>query len=161
MHNTALIMSDSFQSSNSIHYRLKGHSHKVSGIDFSHDSQLLASCSWDKSIIIWGVQARQEFHRVDLSAWPLALAWAPSRLQLACATMDRKIIIYDVSQQFHPEFRQLSGAALAAVATLRAHDEGVWSLAWCKTLALSQNAPALHSFSCRSPDGKWLASGAP
>ncbi len=115
--------------SKSVH-RLKAHVHKVTSVDFSHDSQLLASSSWDKSIIVWGVHLRQQFARMNLTAWPTALAWAPARLLLACATVDRRIVVLSASLQFHPEFAQLSGAALALVAELRAHEEGVWSIAW-------------------------------
>ncbi len=109
---------------------LKAHMHKITSVDFSHDSQLLASCSWDKSIIVWGVHLRQNFAHIEMTAWPTALVWAPTRLLLACATVDRRVVVYFASLQFHPEFEQLSGAKLSHVADLRAHDEGVWSMAW-------------------------------
>lgn len=111
-------------------YRLKAHLHKITSVDFSHDSQLLASCSWDKSIIVWGVHLRQQFVRIEMTAWPTVLVWAPARLLLAHATVDRRVVVHLASLRFHPEFAQLSGAELAPVADLRAHEEGVWSLAW-------------------------------
>ena len=111
-------------------YRLKAHTHKITSIDFSHDSQLLASCSWDKSIIVWGVHVRQLFANIPLSAWPTALVWAPTRLLLACAMMDRRVLVYLASLHFHPEFLHLSGTTMTPVAELLAHNEGVWSLAW-------------------------------
>jgi WD40 repeat protein len=126
-------------------HRLKAHMHKITGIDFSHDSQLLASCSWDKSIIVWGVLVRQQFARVELSSWPTALIWAPARLLLACATMDRRIVIHLASHQIHPEFLQITGASLAFVAELRGHDEGVWSLAWLLSVGFFNFLPASPS----------------
>ena len=124
-------------------YRLKAHVHKITSVDFSHDSQLLASCSWDKSIIVWGVLVRQLFARVELSAWPTALVWAPTRLLLACATIDRRVVVHRASPHFHPEFLHLSGVELASMADLRGHEEGVWSLAWCSPCPSQYN---LHSF---------------
>ena len=118
-------------------YRLKAHVHKITSVDFSHDSHLLASCSWDKSILVWGVHVRQQFARIELTAWPTALVWAPSRLLLACATMDSRVVVHLASLHFHPEFLHLSGATLAPVADLRAHQEGVWSLAWFIPCSLS------------------------
>jgi WD40 repeat protein len=123
-------------------YLLKAHLHKITSVDFSHDSQLLASCSWDKSIVVWGVLLRQQFARIELSAWPTALVWAPARLILACATMDRRVVVHLASLHFHPEFLHVSGATLVPIADLRAHEEGVWSLTWCLPPAFSTNHSA-------------------
>jgi WD40 repeat protein len=134
-------------------YRLKAHVHKITSVDFSHDSHLLASCSWDKSIVIWGVHLRQQFARIELTAWPTALVWAPSRLLLACATMDSRVVVHLASLHFHLEFLQLSAAALAPVADLRAHQEGVWSLPWSYLICLDCSPGTRDSRSARSISG--------
>jgi WD40 repeat protein len=130
MSSESLHLGSSGEITGSTSYRLKAHTHKITSIDFSHDSQLLASCSWDKSIIVWGVHVRQLFANIPLSAWPTALVWAPTRLLLACAMMDRRVLVYLASLHFHPEFLHLSGTTMTPVAELLAHNEGVWSLAW-------------------------------
>ena len=102
---------------------------------------------------------RQQFARIELTAWPTALVWAPSRLLLACATVDSRVVVHLASLHFLLEFFQLSAAALAPVADLRAHQEGVWSLAWSYPSLVLHSPPRDSYLRRRSPDGKWLVSG--
>jgi WD40 repeat protein len=66
--------------------RLRGHEEPVYDVRFSPDGQIVATCSWDRTVRLWDVRAKRELHRLEGHTGPVyALAFAPDGKSLASA----------------------------------------------------------------------------
>ena len=113
---------------------LHGHSGWVSGVAFSPNAKILASCSDDMTIILWDVRTRKLIgpRLVGHSDEVLSVAFSPDGKTLASGSKDGTIILWDVEGH-----RQLGAPLISHAADVRG---SVLSVAF-------------------SPDGKLLASG--
>jgi WD40 repeat protein len=64
----------------------KAHDVPVQSLDFSPDSDHLASASWDKTVKVWEVHSGREERRISHSAFErFAVRFAPDGKTLACS----------------------------------------------------------------------------
>ena len=109
---------------------LFGHTHSVSSVDFSPDGKILASGSWDNTIILWSAETHQQIglpfkgHTDRVTS----IAFSPDGKILASGSWDNTIILWNV--ETHQEIGK----------PLKGHTDKVISIAF-------------------SPDGKYLVSG--
>lgn len=76
---------------------LTGHEGPVSTLAFSPTGNLLASGSWDKSVRVWNVFGRSRaVEPFQFGADVLAVTFRPDGKELAIATLDGQITLYDV-----------------------------------------------------------------
>jgi cytosolic iron-sulfur protein assembly protein CIAO1 len=83
---------------------LEGHDDKVWGLSWSHDGKLLASCSSDQTIRMWGKKATEDAFECKTvldgghSRTIRALTWkphtAPGQLALASAGFDAQACVW-------------------------------------------------------------------
>jgi predicted amidohydrolase len=109
---------------------LTGHTNSVRSVAFSPDSKILASGSWDKTLILWDVASRQPLGQplTGHTNTVRSVAFSPDGRTLASGSDDNTLILWDVAS------RQPLGQPLTG------HTKSVVSVAF-------------------SPDGKILASG--
>ncbi|MCP4344862.1 MAG: hypothetical protein GY795_04970 [Desulfobacterales bacterium] len=108
---------------------MHGHSFFVTSLSFSLDGKLLASASYDKSIILWDVEKRQTIGSlIGHNSSVKAVSFSPNGKLLASGGDDNRIILWDIKNK-QPIGKPLTG-----------HKSYVESLAF-------------------SPCGKFLASG--
>ena len=148
---------------------LLGHTDQVMSVAFSPDGKLLASGSWDSTIILWGVASGQKVHTLTGHNKVTSVAFSPDGKLLASGSWDSTIILWDVasgqevrtlenptgmanSVAFSPDGKLLASGLISGtvklwdvasgqeVRTLTGHNDFVTSVAF-------------------SPDGKLLASG--
>eukprot|EP00298_Acanthocystis_sp_HF-20_P014129 c20648_g1_i2.p1 GENE.c20648_g1_i2~~c20648_g1_i2.p1 ORF type:complete len:886 (+),score=337.67 c20648_g1_i2:1034-3691(+) len=76
---------------------LSGHTGPVSGLSFSSTNDLLASCSWDKTVRIWNLydNAKQNTEIWDHTSEVLCVRWSPNSKQVSSCTLDGQIWIWD------------------------------------------------------------------
>lgn len=76
---------------------LTGHEGPVSALAFSPTGNLLASGSWDKSVRVWNVFGRSRaVEPFQFGADVLAVTFRPDGKELAIATLDGQVTLYDV-----------------------------------------------------------------
>ncbi|MFX1546684.1 MAG: hypothetical protein ACFFCU_10830 [Promethearchaeota archaeon] len=149
---------------------LEGYSYDVSSLALSPDGSLLASGSWDSTIIIWNITSRQPIRTLnDHEAYIRSVVFLPNGEHLASGGSDSIVRIWDVT---NGNFTKLEGqgGAISSVAISPGGDlvaagniEGViqlWNLtngekSPIKTIYI----PAASVFSIDfSPDGNTLVS---
>lgn len=74
---------------------LRGHQSEVNIVIFSPDGRLIVSGGYDKRLIVWNTKTRKILHKISLSAWSLALAFAPDG-NLVAGFQDGSIKVIDV-----------------------------------------------------------------
>jgi WD40 repeat protein len=83
---------------------LRGHTDGVRSVAFSPDSRLLASGSWDNTVILWDVETRT-LRGHTAPVW--SVAFSPDGRLLASGSLDNTIKLWDV--ETGQEVRTLSG----------------------------------------------------
>jgi hypothetical protein len=97
---------------------LEGHNSYVSSVAFSHDSTLLASASWDKTVKIWDASSGACLQTLEGHSDAVrSVAFSHDSTRLASASGDKTVKIWDAS----------SGACLQ---TLEGHSSDVRSVAF-------------------------------
>jgi periodic tryptophan protein 2 len=77
--------------------QLSGHEGPVSSLAFSADGSTLVSGSWDNTIRLWNIFARQQTSEpLQLQANALAVAVRPDSKQLAVSTLDGQLTFWDI-----------------------------------------------------------------
>lgn len=84
---------------------LKGHINAIRSLAFSPDSQVLASGSNDKTIILWDVETWQPLSQPLLGHTDqvISLAFSPDSHLLASGSEDGQILLWDVSSLFEAD----------------------------------------------------------
>lgn len=78
---------------------LSGHSAPVSGLSFSPNGDRLASCSWDRSVRLWGVFGRsRESEPITVSGEATSIAYSPDGKELCVSTLDGQLSFIDVAE---------------------------------------------------------------
>ncbi|GMK57030.1 hypothetical protein CspeluHIS016_0308700 [Cutaneotrichosporon spelunceum] len=76
---------------------LSGHSAPVSGLSFSPAGDRVASCSWDRSVRLWGVYGRDRTSDpITVSSEATSLAYSPDGKELCVSTLDGQLCFVDV-----------------------------------------------------------------
>lgn len=77
--------------------RLVGHQGEVNGVEFSPDGESLASCSFDKSIMLWRIRGECPNYAMVTGhkSAVLEVHWLPSGDQLASCSADRTVRAWD------------------------------------------------------------------
>ncbi len=156
---------------------LEGHTETINGLDFSPDGEILASSSFDGSVILWKMASgklQQRLLSPSPSSYPRIVKFSPGGEWLAVGSSDKNIQLwsYDNLNQiaklerillnhvgsvntvaWSPDSRWLaSGSEDSTVVLWNTH---TWQLQ--KTLTGHSHHVNTLAF---SPDGQWLASGA-
>lgn len=75
---------------------LEGHTAPVSGLSFSPAGDRLASCSWDRTLRLWGVYGRdRSTEPITLSGEATDVAYSPDGKELVAATLDGHLAFVD------------------------------------------------------------------
>jgi WD40 repeat protein len=74
---------------------VRGHAAEVRAVSFSQDGEQLATCSDDKSVILWGVR-EGPIHTLKHTHFIVSLAFAPHGQFLASASHDRTVLIWEL-----------------------------------------------------------------
>jgi WD40 repeat protein len=76
---------------------LEGHSDSVISVNFSNDSKVLASGSWDNSIKLWDYKNGIELVTLNgHTSWVWSIAFSPDGKYLASGSYDKTIKLWDV-----------------------------------------------------------------
>ncbi|KAK9451542.1 WD40-repeat-containing domain protein [Limtongia smithiae] len=77
--------------------RLSGHEGPVSCLSFAEEGGILASASWDKTVRVWDIFARHvSVEPFEQQSDVLSIALRPDSKQVAVATLDGQISIWDI-----------------------------------------------------------------
>jgi WD40 repeat protein/predicted Ser/Thr protein kinase len=80
------------------HVTLRGHTDEVRSAAFSPDGKRLASASFDRTVRIWDVAARQELLILQgHSHWVRGVAFSPDGRQVASASRDQTVKVWDAT----------------------------------------------------------------
>ncbi|RLV91106.1 Periodic tryptophan protein 2 [Spathaspora sp. JA1] len=83
---------------------LSGHEGPISCLTFGRENSVLASASWDKTIRIWNIFARnQTVEPIEVTNDVISLTMRPDCKEIACSTLDGHITIFDIedAKQLH------------------------------------------------------------
>ncbi|KFY86462.1 hypothetical protein V500_07608 [Pseudogymnoascus sp. VKM F-4518 (FW-2643)] len=101
--------------------KLEGHSDGVRDVAFSHDGQLLASASYDKTVRIWNPATGAELQKLEShSGWVRAVAFSHNGQLLASASDDRTIRLWNPATG--AELQKLEGHSGEVTAVAFSHD---------------------------------------
>lgn len=79
--------------------QLSGHEGPVSSLAFSPNGDVLVSGSWDHTVQIWSVFARnQSSEPIQLQADVLCVAFRPDGLQIAVSTLDGQLTFWSIEE---------------------------------------------------------------
>ena len=146
---------------------LEGHTEEVASVAFSPDGTLLASGSWDDTVILWDVSTERQIATLP-STEPSLVAFSPDGKTLAVGTWYLMVELWDVATQeriatlgheavvsytvsFSPDGKTL------AVGTWNNTVE-LWDVATQERIATLGHEAVVNAVSF-SPDGTLLASG--
>eukprot|EP01083_Nonionella_stella_P129799 393859_1 len=77
---------------------LKGHSKRITGIDWCHQTHLIASCSNDNSILIWTHEQNewtcQSIVVSSVNGSPTCIQWSPNGSKLAVGISNQIVVCY-------------------------------------------------------------------
>eukprot|EP01132_Coremiostelium_polycephalum_P000598 gene598-744_t len=77
---------------------LRGHSADISEVAWSPDSKLIATCSFDKTIIIWDTVKFHQVHRLEgHTDFVKGISWDPLGRYLASQSEDKSLIVWRTS----------------------------------------------------------------
>ncbi|MBV7337273.1 WD40 repeat domain-containing protein [Chloroflexi bacterium TSY] len=80
-----------------LHMQLTGHTNIVTGLDFSRDGRLLASCAHDQTARIWSTEYNELMHTLEIQTGSqYAVAFSTDGRLLASGAGDATIYIWDV-----------------------------------------------------------------
>ncbi|EGW34541.1 uncharacterized protein SPAPADRAFT_134625 [Spathaspora passalidarum NRRL Y-27907] len=83
---------------------LSGHEGPISCLTFGRENSVLASASWDKTIRIWNIFARnQTVEPIEVTNDVISLTMRPDCKEIAVSTLDGHITIFDIedAKQLH------------------------------------------------------------
>lgn len=167
---------DGIVASRYLKMHLRGHTDIVRSIAFSPDGEILASSSYDGSIILWDYEAARPLSRLPEAHtdWVLSVAFSPAGQMMASSSQDGTIRLWDVSDPTAPQAigQPLQGHTEAVNivtfnpdATLLAagSDDStitLWDLGTGQPVdpPLTAHSEGVYGISF-SPDGRLLASG--
>merc|ERR1712002_992186 len=77
---------------------LSGHEGPVSSVSFSPSTSMLASASWDKTVILWDVfENKSAKETIHLPADVLNITFKPDGKELAVSCLNSQILFWDVN----------------------------------------------------------------
>ncbi|KAI5963560.1 PWP2 [Candida pseudojiufengensis] len=83
---------------------LTGHEGPISCLTFGQENSILASASWDKTVRVWNIFARnQTVEPIEVQSDVLCLCMRPDCKELSISTLDGHITIFDIedAKQLH------------------------------------------------------------
>jgi WD40 repeat protein len=111
------------------HGTLTGHTSWVDAVAFSPDGRVLATGSWDGTVLLWDLGDRAQPHRLGQSLDGHdkvdAVAFSPDGRVLAAATWDDRVILWDLSDRAQPrQLGQLRTGHVGAVGAVAFSADG-------------------------------------
>lgn len=79
---------------------LKGHAEKITGVIFSADGKVLASCSFDRTIRLWDLPSGREIRKLQgHTAWIYSVAFSPSGRTLISGSLDGTALLWNLAPE--------------------------------------------------------------
>lgn len=127
--------------------RLKGHSEDVTALATSADGRFLASGAFDKTVVLWDLDTREEVRTLYGHALQLrCLAFSPDGSLLASGSTDRTVRLWEVE----------TGRSVATLGAMLAQASEMWQL---EVLSASRRSRITHwfqSWSLRDQESEFL-----